>query len=150
MELYRPAAQRPQEHLGLTGSSTAKSELSDPSLRDAVTCQKQGEYVEDFFLRIKTHAQKCKYASEATTQERLLEQLIAGTNIQKVQQELPSKDNTLTLKQVLDIAKADEASIKHMKQIQDLTPSSATSTIDAVSNYRVHKQRGNCGGTHVP
>ena len=37
-----------------------------------------------------------------------------------------------------------------MKQIQDLTPTPATSTIDAVSNNRSHKQCGNCGGTHAP
>ena len=37
-----------------------------------------------------------------------------------------------------------------MKQIQDLTPTLATSTIDAVSNNRSHKQCGNCGGTHAP
>ena len=37
-----------------------------------------------------------------------------------------------------------------MEQIQDLTPTPATSTIDAVSNNRSHKQCGNCGGTHAP
>ena len=37
-----------------------------------------------------------------------------------------------------------------VKQIQDLTPTPATSTIDAVSNNRSHKQCGNCGGTHAP
>ena len=113
-------------------------------------CQKQGESVEDFYIRIKTQALKCKYASENVTQERILEQLIAGTAIPKVQRELLSKDDTLTLAQALDIAKAHEASIKHMKQIQDLTPTPATSTIDAVSNNRSHKQCGNCGGTHAP
>ena len=112
--------------------------------------QKQGESVEDFYIRIKTQALKCKYASEDITQERILEQFIAGTAIPKVQRELLSKDDTLTLAQALDIAKAHEASIKHMKQIQDLTPTPATSTIDAVSNNRSHKQCGNCGGTHAP
>ena len=112
--------------------------------------QKQGESVEDFYIRIKTRALKCKYASEDITQERILEQFIAGTAIPKVQRELLSKDDTLTLAQALDIAKAHEASIKHMKQIQDLTPTPATSTIDAVSNNRSHKQCGNCGGTHAP
>ena len=51
-------------------------------------CQKQGESVEDFYIRIKTQALKCKYASEDVTQERILEQLIAGMTIQKVQREL--------------------------------------------------------------
>ena len=37
-----------------------------------------------------------------------------------------------------------------MKQIQDLTPTPATSTTDAVSSNRSHKQCGNCGGTHAP
>ena len=90
--------------------------------------------MEDFYIRIKTQALKCKYASEDVTQERILEQFIAGTAIPKVQRELLSKDDTLTLAQALDIAKAHEASFKHMRQIQDLTPS--TSTIDAVSNNR--------------
>ena len=110
-------------------------------------CQKQGE---DFYIRIKTQDLKCKYALEDVTQERILEQFIAGTAIPKVQRELLSKDDTLTLAQALDIAKAHETSIKHMKQIQDLTPTPATSTIDAVSNNRSHKQCGNCGGTHAP
>ena len=113
-------------------------------------CQKQGESVEDFYFRIKMQAWKCKYTSEDDTQERILKQLIAGMTIPKVQCELLSKDGTFTLAQALDIAKAHEASIKHMRQIQDLTPSPATSTIDAVSNNRCHKQCGNCGSIHAP
>ena len=95
-------------------------------------CQKQGESVEDFYIRIKTQALKCEYASEDVTQERILEQLIAGTTIQKVQRELLSKDDTLTIAQALDIVKAHEASIKHMRQIQDLTLSPSTIEPQAV------------------
>ena len=90
--------------------------------------------MEDFYFRIKMQAWKCKYTSEDDTQERILKQLIAGMTIPKVQRELLSKDGTFTLAQALDIAKAHEASIKHMRQIRDLT--SSTSTIDAVSNNR--------------
>ncbi|WP_419629159.1 reverse transcriptase domain-containing protein, partial [Thiolapillus sp.] len=36
-----------------------------------------------------------------------------------------------------------------MRQIQDLTPHTSTSTIDAV-HARGHKQCGNCGGSHAP
>ena len=56
-------------------------------------CQKQGGSVEDFYIRIKTQALKCKYAPENVTQERILEQVIAGSAIPKVQRELLSKDD---------------------------------------------------------
>ena len=46
-------------------------------------CQKQGESVEDFYVRINMQVLKCKYVSEDVTQERILEQLIAGMTIQR-------------------------------------------------------------------
>ena len=46
-------------------------------------CQKQGESVEDFYVRINMQVLKCKYVSEDVTHERILEQLIAGMTIQR-------------------------------------------------------------------
>ena len=150
MEFDGRPAPRSQEHLGQSGSFRTQPELPHPPSGNATSIPKTRGISGRLLHRIKMQALKCKYALEDVTQERILEQFIAGTAIPKVQWELLSKDDTLTLAQAVDIAKAHEASIKHMKQIQDLTPTPATSTTDAVSNNRSHKQCGNYGGTHAP
>ena len=61
--------------------------------------QRQGESIEDFSLRLREKALKCKYSDHNCMEERILEQLIAGTNIARVQRELLAKDSTLTLQQ---------------------------------------------------
>ena len=61
-------------------------------------------------------ALSCRYADNALIDERILEQLIAGTNMPKIQRdELLAKDETLTLTEALEIAKSYEASTNHMR-----------------------------------
>ncbi|KAL8607946.1 hypothetical protein ACOMHN_005501 [Nucella lapillus] len=112
--------------------------------------QRQGESVEDFLIRLKEKALRCRYGDTTSREERILKQLIAGTNIAKVQRELLAKDDKLTLQQAVEIAKTYKATEQHMKQLQELhTPSSS---VDAVSKtpQPSHKPCGNCGGTHAP
>ena len=73
MEFDGRPAPRSQEHLGQTGSLRTQPEFRIHRLEMQRLSQKQGESVEDFYIRIKMQALKCKYASEDITQERILE-----------------------------------------------------------------------------
>ena len=142
MEFDSWPAPRPQEDMGQTGSLRNQPELPHPPSGNATSMPKTRR-ISGRLLHLHKDASAEMQICIGRWHTRILEQLIAGTAIPKVQRELLSKDDTLTLAQALDIARAHEASIKHMKQIQDLTPTPATSTIDAVSNNRSHKQCGN-------
>ncbi|KAK7088654.1 hypothetical protein V1264_022553 [Littorina saxatilis] len=109
--------------------------------------QRTGESVEDFCTRCRTKAIKCKYTDKAAEDERVLEQLIAGTSISTVQRELLSRDSTLTLATALELAKSHEATANHMRQMQELTATG--STIDAI-RAKDSRACGNCGGKHPP
>ena len=60
---------------------------------------------------------KCKF-SQNEAEERLIEQLIVGTNLSELQKELLGRDDKLTLEQALNIGRTHEASISHMSQLQ--------------------------------
>ncbi|XP_070198635.1 uncharacterized protein [Littorina saxatilis] len=107
--------------------------------------QRTGESVEDFCTRCRTKAIKCKYTDKAAEDERVLEQLIAGTSISTVQRELLSRDSTLTLATALELAKSHEATANHMRQMQELTATG--SIIDAI-RAKDSRACGNCGGKH--
>ncbi|XP_014676736.1 PREDICTED: uncharacterized protein K02A2.6-like [Priapulus caudatus] len=52
-------------------------------------------------------------------EERLIEQLIVGTNHKKIQEVLLGKDDKLKLEQALDVARFREATDSHMKQFDE-------------------------------
>ena len=81
--------------------------------------QAGGESIDDYVTRCKLQAQKCKF-NQAEAEERLIEQLIIGTNIAELQKELLGHDDKLTLEKALDIGRTTEASTSHMTQLQSV------------------------------
>lgn len=98
--------------------------------------------MEDFITRCRVI--KCKYTNKAAEDERVLEQLIAGTSI-PIQRERLSKEDALTLTAALEVAKSHEATANHMRQMQELT--ATASTIDAIRS-KGHEPCGNCRNNH--
>ena len=71
----------------------------------------------NYMARCKLQAMKCKF-SQNEVEERLIEQLVVGTNLSELQKELLGRDDKLTLEQALNIGCTHEASISHMSQLQ--------------------------------
>ena len=80
--------------------------------------QQETETIDDFISRCKLQAQKCDF-SEAEFEERVIEQLVAGTKYQALQKELLGKDKSLSLDQAIALGRDHEASIVHMKQLAE-------------------------------
>ena len=116
LEPHGRAIKRPKKHLGQACSDRTSSELSYKKTGTPEANPKQGELIEDFCTRCRTKALSCRYADNATIDERILEQLIAGTNMSKIQRELLAKDETLTLTEALEIAKSYEASANQIRK----------------------------------
>ncbi|XP_072181419.1 uncharacterized protein [Diadema setosum] len=101
------------------------------------------EPIDDFMLRCKTKAVKCRFQSDAIIEERVIEVLIAGVRHPEVQKILLSRDEKLTLDEALKITRSHEASAAHMNQL---------SSLDKTSVHAMHtgQQCKNCGTTHKP
>ena len=78
-------------------------------------------------------AQLCDFKAEEI-EERLIEQLIAGTVHADVQKELLGQNKDLTLAKAMQIAGKHEASLNHMKQLAETqnTNTRASSSVNAV------------------
>ena len=105
--------------------------------------QEPGETVDDFMSKCRTQVQKCKF-SEQEMNDRLIEQLIVGTRLKKVQEILLSKDEKLTLDTALDIARTQEATEANMKSLR-----SQAVNVDAVKKQG-QSRCGNCNWSHPP
>ena len=79
--------------------------------------QCESESIDDYMARCKLQALKCQF-SHNEAEERLIEQLIVGTNLSELQKELLGRDDKLTLEQALNIGRTHKASISHMSQLQ--------------------------------
>ena len=104
------------------------------------------ETVEDFMGRCKMQAQLCDFKAEEI-EERLIEQLIAGTVHTDVQKELLCQDKDLTLGKAMQIAGKHEASLNHMKQLAETqnTNIPGNSSVNAVQKTRKCQK---CGTVH--
>lgn len=110
--------------------------------------QNSTETVDDFITRCKTKVMKCKFPTEDARNERLIEQITAGIKYPEVQRKLLRKDDTLTLKQAIDICRSHEASVTQMEKMSSLNKAV---TVDAVdSRHASGKPCGNCGTKHAP
>ena len=79
--------------------------------------QEQCEPVDDFISRLKNQAAKCQFRDNAKVEDRVLDQLIWGSNNSDVQKSLISRDKSLTLAVAIEIARSLEATSKHMKTL---------------------------------
>ena len=59
--------------------------------------QKDGETIDDFIMRCRLQAQKCKFRDEDEKSERVIDQIILGTKLPDLQKELLGKKGDLTL-----------------------------------------------------
>ena len=82
------------------------------------------EPTDEFISRLHLQSAQCcfkstKAADETNSElnERVIEQLIAGTCLPEVQKDLLAKDNKLTLNKAVQIARFHEVSARHMKQL---------------------------------
>lgn len=107
--------------------------------------QQENECIDNYVSRLKLQAYKCNFRDDEEMQTRVIEQLIAGTRHADLQKDLLQKPITLTVEQALDMGRAHEASLTHMKDLAELkTPGAAAVAVDAVR----HKPRicPRCGG----
>ena len=116
------------------------------------------ESFDSFISRLRLQAVQCSFKAvkadnetNSELDERLIEQLIAGTIYNEVQKELLGKDSKLTLDKALKVAKHHEASDNHMKQLK-LTQSDSPAAIAAIkrNNDRNVRSCQKCGGKHPP
>lgn len=111
---------------------------------------KQGnESIDSFVSKIRLQALKCKFRDDQEIHERVIEQIILGTRHAELQKTLLEKDNSLSLEAALDICRAFEASIEHMKQLS----ATVSTTPDATTMHAVQRTTSTtacpwCGCTH--
>ncbi len=111
--------------------------------------QQPNESIDDFVSRIKLQAFRCSF-SDAELSERVIEQIIAGTRHADLQKQLLAKDNTLTLAQAIDLARAFEASLEHMSQLARVQNDPTRVDVHAfrATERNAIKQCSNCGNRH--
>ena len=99
------------------------------------------ENADEFMTRCRIQADKCKF-SDTELESRLIEQIIIGTAHKKVQENLLSKDDKLTLDAAMDYARTHEATKAHMQALNATTELS----VDAIyrrGHGRKQKPKGN-------
>ena len=81
--------------------------------------QEYGESVDDFITRLKLQTQKCDFRDDRASNERVLEQFIAGIRHMELQKELLSTAEDFTTEQALERSRTFETSITHMRQLAE-------------------------------
>ncbi len=99
--------------------------------------QSQTERTDAFITRIRIQARKCKFSSATEMEERIIEQIIAGTKDQDVQRKLISKDEKLTLYEAIKFARNYESTQGHLADIRD---NHEDSSVNAVRKSRPTRQ----------
>jgi len=110
--------------------------------------QDQAETIDEFISRCKNVAFQCKFRDDKEFEERLIEQIIDGTPYSELQKELLAKDGMLDLAGAIKLARNHEASILHMRQLQEAQGATA---IHDIKYETKRKAKGNCmrcGGDH--
>ena len=113
--------------------------------------QNETENIDDFLARCRLKARKCKFRDEQELEERIIDQLIVGTRFPELQKQLLSKNETMTIEEVLTMCRSYEASIEYLKKMSELQRKNE-SQINAVkhrpecsntcSKCRLHHQHG--------
>ena len=79
--------------------------------------QEQGESVDNFVAKIKNIAAKCKFRDSKEVEDRILDQLIWGSNNPEVQKSLIGQDEKLSLNDAMDIVRSNEATKRQMNSL---------------------------------
>ena len=111
--------------------------------------QEQCEPVYDFISRLKNLVAKCQFRDNAEVEDRVLDQLICGSNNSDIQKSLISRDKSLTLAIAIEIARSHEATSKHMKTLAGGSKSHQDDrSINAIRKEQEREFCQNCGKQH--
>ena len=78
--------------------------------------QNETENIDDFLARCRLKVRKCKFRDEQELEERIIDQLIVRTRFPELQKQLLSKNETMTIEEVLNMCRSYEASVEYMKK----------------------------------
>ena len=68
-------------------------------------------------LSLKLQAFKCSFCDDKEFEDRVIEQLIAGTYHNELQKQLLTMDKSLNLSKAIDLGKTHEATLLHMMEL---------------------------------
>ena len=134
--------------------SKFSQQIVKPTENSRVSClkmqkitQKDDECIDDYVSSLKLQAYKCDLRDDDDINTRVIEQIIAGTRHSELQKDLLQKPKSLTLDEALDMGRAEEASLLHMKDLSELkVQASASSDVTVSVNAVRHKNCNRCGG----
>lgn len=104
--------------------------------------QKPGETVNQFLAALRTLSVKCKFTADL--EERIRDQLIFGLNSEPAQRRLFTKDDSISLQDVVALAIAQEAAVVSTTLVRGHTqPEASTSTeqVNKLSRFKSQQQR---------
>ena len=68
--------------------------------------EKETENIDDFLVRCRLQAQKCKFRDKREMEERIIYQIIAGTKFLELQKQLLSKNEAMSISEVLNTCRS--------------------------------------------
>ena len=113
--------------------------------------QRTTESTDDFIARLRLQSDKCRFTDENEKQSRILEQLIAGSIHQQIQEKLLTKDETFTLDQAVDLCRTHEANLQHMADFCEPQARNGDASMQAhaLNNAALRIQCKYCGQAHA-
>ena len=113
--------------------------------------QERDESIDAFVTKLKLHSKKCNFRTTDNFNERVLEQLTAGTRHDALQKELLSKPDDFTLANAINLARTHEASIEHMQQFAAAQGRSTSADVHAIKRGSSSSTScGRCTIQHPP
>ena len=94
----------------------------------------------------RVQAQRCKSRDAKETEERIIEQLIAGTANEDVKRELLGKDEKLTLDESVKITQRHEAAIHHLSKLKESVnpPATHPQQVDVIRRQKPSERDRKC------
>ena len=99
--------------------------------------QAPDETIDSFMTRARILADDCEYKDK---EEQLIDTLIFGVNSNEVRKKLLTKDSSLKLHDAMKIARAEEASQKHVTALQETKTISAVKSTPRNQNHQYHQR----------
>lgn len=137
--------------------------INQIKIKNPLTEELEPESIDEYMSRLRLQAAQCDFDTvvpddrvNSELDERLIEQLIAGTLYSDVQKDLLAEDKALTLDKAVQMAKNQEASDLHMKQLKttqgDRGQQPGASVAAVKKSHKSQKSRScqKCGGSHSP
>ena len=104
--------------------------------------------IDDFLTKCRLKAQKCKFRDEREMEERITDQIIAEIKFPELQKQLLSKNEAMSVSEVLNMCRSYEASINYMRQMDELQ-GKCDNQISAIKHRLEDTDNcGECGFNH--